>query len=577
MNSVAALIRPRLWSFRNRRKAQTGTRWRALFLVIGLSFWLGAFWLTHRVLVYFRGVEDIGDILSAKLMAMVLLVFFSLLIFSGILTNLSKLYLSRDLPLVHAMPIAPFKIFTARWLESIADSSWMVLVYALPVFLAYGWSYQCGLLYYLNIALVLPPLCVLAGGLSCLTVMAAVLILPANRLRNIFVLLGLIAVIVLYVTFRLLRPERLVNPEAFSSVMVYINALQAPTAAWLPSTWASNSLLAALHGEVAAALRHLTILGSASILMAALLIELASWWYFPGYSKSQLSVGRPMQPGKQRLERVFAFLPGPTRALLIKELKTFWRDQTQWSQLLLLGSLIAIYLYNFSALPLDQSPIQAVYLQNLFSFLNMALAGFVLAAITARFSFPSVSTEGTAIWIIQSAPIALGTFLKIKLAIYLLPLMVLTQILIVATNLLLHVSPFMMALSVVTLLLITPGVVALGIGLGAAYPDFTSENPAQAVTGFGGLLFMLFSALYVGGVTFLEAGPIYHVFRAHYYHHSVPVEIWFWGLAVALVVIIASIVAVIWPMRFGLRRLKERLQAVEQGPVQTTRQPLGDH
>ena len=49
-----------------------------------------------------------------------------------------------------------------------------------------------------------------------------------------------------------------------------------------------------------------------------------------------------------------------------------------------------------------------------------------------------------------------------------------------------------------------PGVVALGVGFGAAYPDFKSENPAQSVTSFGGLLFMLLAAGFIAAVIVLD-------------------------------------------------------------------------
>ena len=39
------------------------------------------------------------------------------------------------------------------------------------------------------------------------------------------------------------------------------------------------------------------------------------------------------------------------RSLLLKDIKSFLRDTTQWSQLLLLLALVVIYLYNFSVLP----------------------------------------------------------------------------------------------------------------------------------------------------------------------------------------------------------------------------------
>ena len=486
---------------------------------------------------------------------MVLLTFFSLLIFSSILTLLSKLYLSKDLALVHSMPVCREKIFLARWIESSLDSSWMVIVYAVPVFVAYGIVYDAGLFFYADMVLVLSLLCIIASALSSLVILPAVFVLPASRIRSIFVFLGLAVLIILYITFRLLRPERLVNPESFSSLIVYLQDLGAPASPLIPSTWAFDSLKAALSGDIKSALFHVALSLSCAAFLIFLNLLVAKAVYFKGFSKTQASISRLFQTQSKGLDRLFSFLSGPTRAFVVKEIKTFWRDQTQWSQIFLIAALIIIYVYNFSVLPLDKSPIKTVYLQNLFSFLNMALAAFVLTAITARFSFPSVSMEGSSFWIIRSSPISIRAFLWIKFFIYLFPFLLLSEILIVVTNLLLDVSPFMMYLSAITIFFLTPGVVAMGIGLGAAYPDFASENPAQSVTSFGGLVFMIMSAIYIGVVTILEAGPVYTIFMAGLRGHNLSCFQWIWVIGSFSTAFALSILAIALPMRFGEKRL----------------------
>ena len=60
-------------------------------------------------------------------------------------------------------------------------------------------------------------------------------------------------------------------------------------------------------------------------------------------------------------------------SIVDKDTRTFFRDNTQWSQMLLLGALVVVYLYNFSALPLERSPIRLEFLQNQIGFLNMGL------------------------------------------------------------------------------------------------------------------------------------------------------------------------------------------------------------
>ena len=551
------LLKPRWWSLTHghgdpRRILRSG-----VFAAMGLGFWTGIYLVSRRLLAYFQKSEDIGDILAYKLLSIVLVTCFSLLVFSAILTALSKLYLSKDLNLVHALPVPVETLFLARWIESTVDSAWMVVVFTLPVLAAYGTVYRPGLFFYADILLALVPLCLTASGISALIVLGVVLVLPASRIQSIVVFLGLSVFIVLYLAFRMARPERLVDPETFSTVLGYMEQLRTPSSPYLPSTWAFDSLKAALQNQWAKSLFHAALAWSCALFVLFLNLWAAKAAYFRGYSKTQEAMIRLFRGQGTFLERFLSFLPGPVKSFALKEIKTFLRDQTQWSQIFLVGALIVIYLYNYSVLPLEKSPIQTVYLQNVLSFLNMALAGFVLIAVVARFAFPAVSMEGGSFWIVRSSPITLRSFLWIKFWIYLLPLLVLSETLIVATNLLLRVTPLMMGISVATIFCLTPAVIAMGIGMGAAFPDFASENPAQCVTSFGGMLFMMLSSALIGGVILLEAGPVYRLFMAGI--KGKPVSFWLWsGSAAAFSGALAlCIAAVVISMRFGETRLKQ--------------------
>ena len=79
--------------------------------------------------------------------------------------------------------------------------------------------------------------------------------------------------------------------------------------------------------------------------------------------------------------------------MLAKEFRVFFRDTTQWSQLILLGVLVAVYVYNITVLPLYTGEQVSFLLINAVSFLNLGLAGFVVAAIAARFVYPAMSIE----------------------------------------------------------------------------------------------------------------------------------------------------------------------------------------
>jgi len=145
-----------------------------------------------------------------------------------------------------------------------------------------------------------------------------------------------------------------------------------------------------------------------------------------------------------------------------------------------------------------------------------------------------------------------------KFFVYFTPLLALAEILTVVTNILLHVTPFMMGLSTITIFLVVPGIVALGVGLGAAYPDFKSENPAQAVTSFGGLLFMLFCAVFIGLVIVLEAGPVYTVFMAGVRGEAMSFLQYLWLIVSFSLVLLLCVLAVVLPMRYGTASLMEK-------------------
>ena len=341
------------------------------------------------------------------------------------------------------------------------------------------------------------------------------------------------------------------------SVLTYVASLRTPSSPWLPSTWAYNALHAALEGTPARGLLDMALLWSGTGVLLFVCVGLADVCYFRGYSRTQ-AAGHKFRRRPAGTTRRRSLFTGPLRALLDKEFKTFWRDQTQWSQIFLIMALVVIYVYNFKVLPLEKSPMPTVCLQNLLAFLNMGLALFVLTAVTARFAFPAVCSEREAFWIIKISPISIRSFLWIKFCIYFLPLLILTEALIVITNTMLNVAPFMMGLSVLTVFAMVPGIVSLGIGMGALNPNFRTENPAQAVTGFDGLLFMIFSTAFIGAVLALEAGPVYHYFIAQLRHRPLPTHWYLRTWTSGLVVVLLCIAAAWVPMAIGQRRLERR-------------------
>ena len=560
MRVFRLLISPKFVGFRNSlKKSRSNIKIKILTLTgTGILFWLVLFFLFYRVLSYFSSQEILGDILARHLLAMVLLIFFSLLVFSHIITALSNLYLSQDLELCHSLPATLTEIFLSRSFYTVIDSSWMLLVFGFPVMMAYGFVYHAGPHYYLSLIYVSFPLVIIAASLGIMVIMGLVRLFPAQRTRDIIMLLSLILIVILYLLFRFLRPERLVNPDAFISIAQYLGALKTPDSPYLPSHWATDLLWTRLTGHTGSQTLNHLLLWSTAFAMVVIDIWMAGLIYFSGFSKAQ-EAKRRSRAGRRILERMVSVITRPlgpdTTSLIAKDVRTFFRDNSQWSQLLLLGALVVVYLYNFSVLPLERSPIKSIYLQNALSFLNIGLAGFVISALSVRFIFPAVSSEGQAFWIILSSPLSPRRFLWSKYFAYLLPMLILAETLIIYTNYLLKVTPFMMALSTVTIFFLVFGIVALGVGLGAVYPNFGHENIAQVATGFGGLMYMIISSVFIALIIMLEAGPVYAILSAHFRGETITHLQWIWIVGSFSLAIFLIVFAVQRPMAAGLKAL----------------------
>jgi len=514
MGNLFLLLSPRAAGAKNSLARAGGKGWKkpVFILFIGVFFWGLLFILSCRVLTYFQSVDVIGDLLARHLLAMVLLTFFSLLIFSHVITALSNLYLSSDLELCHASPASSVEVFLSRSLYTVMDSSWMVMLFGLPVMMAYAYIYAPGAGFYGTLLHMGPAVGLIAANLGILLAMVLVSIFPARRTRDIVVLLSIVLVVLLYLLFRFLRPERLVDPEAFFTIMQYMTALKATDSPYLPTHWLTESLWSYLvPSGREERLFYAALAWSTALALGVINVWVAERVYFQGFSKAQEAKRR--RGGKVLLDLLVRIIRKPFRDELgfiaEKDIRVFFRDNTQWSQLLLLGALVVVYLYNFSVLPLDRSPLPLGFLRDNIAFLNVGLAGFVMAAISVRFIFPAVSSEGGAFWILRSSPITLKRFLWGKFALSILPMLLLGQILVILTNYLLRVSSFMMVLSAATMFMAVFGIVGLAIGFGALYPKFHHQNIAQVSTGFGGLMFMMTSILYLAVVLVLEAGPVY--------------------------------------------------------------------
>jgi ABC-2 type transport system permease protein len=486
-----------------------GRNLRLVFLgLFGLFFWAFIYGMLHQLLKYFRGVPEIGTLLAGKLLGLMLIGFFSILLLSNIITALSSFFLARDLDLLVSGPVDWLNLYLAKLLETLVNSSWMVILMAIPMFAAYGVVYRGGPFYPLIVLVTFLPFLVVPTVIGSAITLLLVNIFPARRTRDILSVIAVLAAGGIVVLFRLVRPEQFARPENFRTLVDFITLLRGPTSPMLPSEWVQEAVMTWVNGRFDALPYYLLwSTAAAAFVLGAVLHRTL---YTMGFSKAQESGQRWVRSGPMgRFGRaVLRPLTTIKRELVLKEVRLFFRDTTQWSQLILLGVLVLVYVFNIKFLPLKGEGM-TFFLVNVVPFLNMVLAGFVLASVAARFIFPGVSLEGRTMWLLRSSPMSMRELLWSKFWVGTTPLLLLAVSIIAVTDYLLQVTQFMMVVSVLTITMLTLAIAGMAIGFGTLFPQFETENAAQIPTSFGGLVFMMSSIALIGLVVILEARPVY--------------------------------------------------------------------
>lgn len=468
------------------------------FTIFALLFWIGMLAGMWYLVGQLWAVEGLGPFLVRKVLDMLLASLFVMLCFSNVITALSTFYLSDDLELVLALPTSRPTFHAARFADTLGQSSWMLTLFGLPVFLAYGLVVGGGWAYYASLVVAVPAMLVISTNFGIILATVLVNAFPARRTRELMMIFAVVMIAALFVALRLLRPERLVDPDSFNSVAAYLAALQVPAPLFFPPRWVGAVLQATLFGRPFPGLEA-ALLISAALASSAVARWATAWGFDTGWAMAQ-EARTPRFYRSAFFDRVTRLLPASWRPIAAKELRVFTRDPSQWSQVFLLAGLSAVYLVSMSSLPVDAfHGKMALAVKNGIAVLNLGMGGFVMSAIGARFQYTAVGREGRAFWLLRGAPVTPASVLFAKGAVGLVPMVVVGQVVVVGSALMLGISGLAVAVESLITLLYALSLSGLAVAMGAWWPDFRAENAARAAQTPGAVFYMVLAQVLVFG------------------------------------------------------------------------------
>ena len=516
-----------------------------------------AFELFYYGLKFIAKFPGLGAVLTERLLYTLFAFLFALLLLSNLIIAYTNLFRNRETAFLLTLPVSTQTIFRWKFIESMILASWAFLFLIAPLLVALGLVRDVPWHFY--------PLTVLLIGLFIIlpAVFGSALAIAIGRhldRKSFQVVLLVVALVLLAFVAFWWKTNPVDNDLLDKRTLEALDRLLAKTRftmfPLLPSYWLSGAVMQWAEGVTNNALFYSAVLLSNTLFFGSIAFTRFGGLFYNTASAVQSRAGGRFEFNFSRatarhsatpgvLEKIFEkifWLQSDTRAVVVKDIRMFWRDTTQWGQSVMFFGLLGSYiinLRNFTHQLTSPFWIHAV------AFLNLGACAFNLASVTTRFVFPQFSLEGRRMWIVGLSPMGLTRVVMTKYWLASIASLTVTLGLVTLSCYLLNMPWDDVAFFGAVVTVMTFALNGLAVGLGVLYPNLKETNPNKIVSGFGGTLCFVVSSVYIiAALALLVAGG--GGFHSHV------------GLALVCILSFVALSFIIgWlPLKWGLKHLE---------------------
>ncbi len=537
----------------------------SLVALLSVMFWGSLFGIFVEAFTFLEA-------LHAEVISLLFNAFFSslmvMLVFSTGILLYGGMYCSPEARLLMTLPAREEAVFSHKFQEAIWFSSWGFVLLGSPMLVAYGvvressWTYFALLLPFMVSFVVIPAT---VGGICC---MAMVAWLPRLRLHALSIALGVACVGAIWLAWSTLSSVRVDSMSAAWFEQTFAR-LAITEQKLFPSWWLSSGLLEAARpgtnvaerfAALAEAVKFLALLIANGMLLQLLAGWLARRAYRLGFSQlaGEVPARRRRRIGwfDQMLVNAGPASGRPLRLLIVKDLRLFRRDISQWSQFVIFFGLLGLYFWNVRSFNYNNA------YASMIGFLNLAVVGLILSTFTTRFVFPMISLEGRRFWILGLLPVHRDHIVWSKFLFSFLGGVLPCCGLVLLSDLMLGLPRQSIVVHEICCVMLCMGLSGIAVGLGARMPDLREPSPAKIAAGFGGTLSLVISSLFIMTVVVAAALPSHLFLVSNALGPGGLRGVLAWagsGLGVVVstgFVIVVGLVATFLPLWLGLRAFR---------------------
>jgi ABC-2 type transport system permease protein len=469
---------------------------------------LGLWYLFLRGFIFLDSFEGASVIILGRLFSLFFFGMGAMIVVSSIVTAYSTIFRSEEVPFLMSRPFTVSQVVMYKFIESTALASWAFFFIIIPFVAAYAWHQELSPLFPVWTFLFSIPFILVCAGLGTICTQLCVRWLPRARMIALLVVLILIASC-WAVWFFLLGPSPTANPKNFMLNRL-IPGLRLASNPLLPSRWMAEGVMAFTRHDWSRGLMMLSVLTSNALMIGMLVEWIGRSTFFDAWQRTLTASGnRRRRAGVfYMVDRLLAFLPRDLRALITKDVRTFFRDPMQWSQALIFFGLLGLYFANLRSFHYH---LLEPGWRNTIAFLNVFSVAAVMCSLGSRFVYPQLSLEGQGFWILGLSPTTMTRVLLSKFLLAVIGMLLVSLCLVTLSTRMLGLERSATQVALGIGCAMSFATAALSTGLGAIFLDIRQRNPAAIVSGFGGTLNLVLCLAFML-LSIMPFATIFHVF-----------------------------------------------------------------
>jgi len=428
---------------------------------------------------------ELPEIRPAFLLERLLVLAFAAALALGFLgsltTAISTLFLSDELGALMVLPFPHRRLVRRQSSLTLTLASAPALLLSIPALCVAAGASRRPLLALASSAAPLAGVMLLAGSAGITAALLLVRLVPPRRARLLAAFLSATGLAAALVGFRAARPERLRDPLEALSLVTRLGTARPSPPALDPAAWAARAATLGLFGDARG------LVPGVGLLLAGLavffLVPAALW-------RLHLHVFRDSRPSAApaALARRGPEAGSLGAVFLRAEAASLLRDASTPAQL---GSLAAVFLLDLMNVRL--LPGTDATQRDLVAGLQTGLSLFLVSALSLRFAYPSVSSDGRAALVLRALPLDPARQLFVRWAVRALPAAGVALVLTGASLLALRPAGRTSAAALVAALAGGLAIPALHVGLGALFPRYDAPNAVSVALSSGGIFALVFS------------------------------------------------------------------------------------